>query len=268
MSTLRNILTVAAMCLSTFEISEAQQSSQALQHAIDLYKEEGKPDQAMTELNQLLEKGELSRNERTEARLYLGLIYIAQEKSKEAVDIYKAIVHDDPGFDMNALRNFFGNETPPTLVIQHFAQAILEVRYQELEARKALLSKTSRGGAFLRSALLPGWGQRYQEYKNRGYMMIGMTLAAITYAVITDRDYRKVQDKYDKALVGAKFDDLYNNYTDKGDQADLALGVVGAVWLFNMIDALIQGPNITPGGITLRTPTTGDGVQVVYRARF
>jgi len=172
-------------------------------------------------------------------------------------------------------------DKPAVEAIRYLGQAALEVRQQEIKARQALLSRLSRGGSFIRSTVLPGWGQRYQGYNNRGYLMAGMAVASITYAAITQRDYWKAQDRYEKAPEGSPFEDLFDKYENKGDTADLAFSLMGGIWLLNVIDAIIQvpnlalpglaviqGPNLVEPGLVLTTPVTHDGLQIVYLTRF
>ncbi|MBI4530534.1 MAG: hypothetical protein HY709_03340, partial [Candidatus Latescibacteria bacterium] len=154
----------------------------------------GEWEKAVTELNGLLDTGVLSQDEQTMARKVLGLTYISLGQGENAVKVFKEIVRDPLRFDKNVLGNIVSPEAN-----KYLGQAIMAVRLEEIEARKALRSRLSRGGSFIRSTVLPGWGQRYQGYNNRGYLMAGMAVASITYAAITQRDYWKAQDRYEKA---------------------------------------------------------------------
>lgn len=242
---------------------EAADVDAALANASRLV-EDGDFEQSVRELSALLEQVELSTGQRTLARKTLAEAHMNLRQHEEAVQVYKQIVRDDRTFNMRA----FG-EDPPAIFLKNFGQALLEVREDERRALEARLSRTSRAGALLRSAVLPGWGQRYQGYRNRGYMMVGFTAASIAYAVVVDQSYRDARDAYDGAGVGADFDGLYADYSDKADRADLALGIVAAVWLLNIVDAASQGPNITgpPSGLGL-LPGREGGVQLAYRSRF
>jgi hypothetical protein len=151
--------------------------------------------------------------------------------------------------------------------------ALIQVRQEEQQIREARLREATDLEAFLRSALVPGWGQHYKGHTKRGYVMGGLVAASLAYAAITDWNYRDARDAYAAAPDGTSqstFSRLYDDYANKGDRADLALGIVGAVWLLNMIDAATQGANIEePGqGVTLTVPGTGDGVGLVYHVRF
>lgn len=229
--------------------------------ATQLY-EDGEWEEAAVELGRLLQENQLSPKERTEARLTLAKTYINLKQDPQAVEAYKQIVRDNPSFDMRA----FGVNAP-AVFLKNFGQAVVELRNEEMQAREAQLSRTSRSTAFFRSTLVPGWGQYYQGYHSRGYAMLGLTGASIVYALIADRAHRTAQDDYNQAEQGAEFETLYRNFEDKSNQADLALGLVAGVWLFNMFDAGLQGPNITRSGspLTLIPVDQGFGMQLAYR---
>jgi tetratricopeptide (TPR) repeat protein len=230
--------------------------------------EQGDWERAMAALNQLLEAGALSRQERSRARKFVGVGHVLLGEEEKAVEVFKELVRDDPDFGMAELA--LDDEEHLTAGVRYFGQAILEVRQEELRAYEVRLRQTSRRGAFLRSAVLPGWGQRYQGYRNRGWTMLGMVGASLGYAALAERSYREARDAYDEAPLNADFDALYEDYVDKADRADLALGIFGAVWLVNVIDAATQGPNISRSQVGLKFRETADrrGLQLIFLKAF
>ena len=258
---------MAVLCLPAGKPAEAQENNPPLQQAIALF-DEGEWEQAIDILDGLLNAGELPRDERSRVRKFIGLGHILLGQEEKAVAVFKDIVREDRAFDMNALAR--GLAGRPTEAFRLFGQAVLEVRQEEIEAREAQLRLTSRRGALLRSAVLPGWGQRYLGYRNRGYMMLGLAVASISYAAIAEGDYRSARDGYNRATAGADFDRLLNDYATRADRADLALGIVAAVWVLNMVDAATQGPNITvrSSGLALRQRPADNGLRVVFWRRF
>ena len=228
----------------------------------------GEWEQSIGVLNQLLAKGALSPDERSTARKFVALGYILLGRDDDAVGVYKQIVRDDPAFDMEALA-IEGGETPGAAV-RFFGQAILEVRQEEMRAREAQLARTSRRGALLRSAVVPGWGQRYQGYRGRSFVMLGATAAAAVYAISAESSYQTAKDDYEGARLGADFEDLYDEYTRTSDQADVALGILGVAWLFNVLDTAFQGPNIerSSGGLFLRNGLGEEGMRLIYAVSF
>ncbi len=229
---------------------------------------EGEWEQSIGALNRLLEEATMTSDERSRARKFVALGYILLGRDEDAVGVYKQIVRDDPSFDMDALALEDG-ETPGEAV-RFFGQAILEVRQEEMRAREAQLARTSRRGALLRSAVLPGWGQRYQGYRGRSFVMLGATAVAAIYAISAENSYQTAKDDYDQARPGADFEDLFDEYTRKADQADVALGILGAAWLFNVLDTVFQGPNLErpSGGLLLQQEFGRKGFRLVYSMGF
>ena len=86
--------------------------------------------------------------------------------------------------------------------VRHLGQAVLEVRREEELELQRLLSQVSPRGAFLRSAVLPGWGQRYQGARNRGYMMFALAAASIGTAVWAEGVYLDARQAYKTAPDG------------------------------------------------------------------
>ena len=250
-----------------FAASPAWSQEASLDEAIAQFYE-GEWEHSIGAMNQLLEDTSMPLEERSTARKFVALGFILLGRDEEAVGVYKQIIRDDPAFDMEALA-LEGGETPVEAV-RFFGQAILEVRQEEIRAREAQLSRTSRRSAMLRSAILPGWGQRYQGYRGRSFVMLGTTAVAAIYAISAENSYQTAKDDYDKARPGADFEDLYDEYIRKADQADVALGVLAAAWLFNMLDTVFQGPNLERphGGFFLQNGIGQRGPRLTYNVSF
>jgi len=247
----------------------AQTTGQQIEQAIDLLLNQGKWDDAVAKLNELSNSNQLSDPQSTQVLKFLaiGNLFLGQEE--EAVAAFKKLVRRNSNFTIDDLA--IGGDEPSPEAIRFFGQAVVEVRQEELLALEAQLSQTSRKTAFMRSLALPGWGQRYQGYRGRSYMLLGLTAGSIGYAVWTEMGFRDARDAYDSAPKGTgevEFDKLYTDYKDKGDLADLALALVGGFWALNAIDAAIQGPNYTRQTMALQTAPGGDGVQLVYTKKF
>ncbi len=239
----------------------AQTQEEGLTRAIRLY-DDGYWEESVTSLNALLYEAPLTISQRTRAYLTLAKAYISLDEEPKAIESYKQIARENPALDMR----IFG-EDASSMLLKNFGQALLEVREEERINREQQLANTSRRTAFFYSAAVPGWGQRYQGYRNRGYVMLGLTGASIAYAIIADRSYRNALDTYEKATPGANFERFYSDVEDQADRANLALSLVAGTWLFNMIDAGLQGPNITrpEGPISLTPPRKGLGMTFSYR---
>lgn len=261
-------LIVIGVCLGGISSVVAQQGNSVLQSSKEAFFA-GEWEEAITSLTELLNEGNLGKLEESQARKFIGMSYILLGNEEKAIIVYKDLVRNDPDFAMQDL-SIEGNE-PSGDAIRLLGEAVLTVRQEEIKLREAQLAKTSRKVAFMRSLALPGWGQRYQGYRGRSYMLLGLTAGSIGYAVWTEMGFRDARDAYDSAPRGtgeAEFDKLYTDYKDKGDLADLALALVGGFWALNAIDAAIQGPNFTRQAMAIQAVPTWDGVQLVYTKRF
>ena len=260
-------LTVFFSCFGLSDLTAQEDAS--LKSAIAQF-EEGDWEESARGLEALVESGSLSVGESTTARKYLAWIHILlreEDGEDQAVEVFKQLVSDDPSFGMDDLA-IEGDETPAEL-IRSAGRAVFEVRHEERMRREMRLQSTSRNQALLRSAVVPGWGQRYSGYRGRSFAMLGIAAGAVVYAISADNSFRTARDDYEGAAEGGEFDKLYDNYKNKGDTADLALGIVAAAWALNLLDATFSGPNLA--GLELaangRVEDSG-GLQLAFVKRF
>jgi len=247
--------------------ASAQTADQRLDRAVDMLLQQGRWQEAVDELTSVLASESLPQQQATRARKFLALGHIFLGNETRAVSVFKDLARHDPSFMMDDLALGEG-EDPHEDAVRLYGQAVLEVRLAELEAREAQLLETSRSGALLRSAVLPGWGQMYQGYRNRGLMLMGLAGGSIVFAVLQENAFRDARDAYDNAGEGADFDRLYQDYRDEAANANLAFGAVCGLWALNALDAAIQGPNITRQRLSLEPAPRQDGVRVVLRTSF
>ena len=137
------------------------------------------------------------------------------------------------------------------------------------------LSPKTRFKATLRSTLFPGWGQNYLNKKFKGGVisltMIGLTLSSI----VADAQYDRAVDRYKRTLrdyEAAKKEEersaLRLKALDREDKADDAynrrntlLWVTGALWAYNILDAIIFFPSFHQGEYDLGTPVISGGLK-------
>jgi hypothetical protein len=152
---------------------------------------------------------------------------------------------------------------PPELVGQALAPNVLEgglsVRPKGgLKTRpprgedihRGMLPPQSRLRLLTQSAIVPGWGQ-IATGRKRGYLYLLGTAAGLAAAYWTTAQYADQKDKYDAALAAYnrprqtlrqrkdaydKMDKAYNEMGSYQDQNMAALGVVGAIWAWNLIE--------------------------------
>lgn len=113
----------------------------------------------------------------------------------------------------------------------------------------------SKVGALFRSALLPGWGQSYNDDTLKAVLFAGAGLATAgggagfwAWSLDPKRRYERGRP------AGVKYRDVAN---DRIRIANALLIAYGVVWAVNMVDAYVSGRNfttveMTPGGAMAR----------------
>ena len=125
------------------------------------------------------------------------------------------------------------------------------------------LGKTTFWGAAGRSLLLPGWGQLYRGHKKRGYVFMGASAVLAAAWLVTDISYRSAYNTYrgtrlsdlqlGQRISGTNSDVFTQNFEraqSRAGRANLALGLLAAVWLSSVLDHLVIGP----AQVTLSVP--------------
>ena len=123
--------------------------------------------------------------------------------------------------------------------------------------------------ALIRSALIPGWGQGWNEQKTKGWIVFGVfavsVFGAFYYLNKSESDY----DKYKK--LGAKDSSYYDDY-EKSLNTSRILGCVAvASWLYAVVDAYIfANKNIEKYGYRkFNFYAYGkDGFMLSYKTKF
>ncbi|MFC1608036.1 PEGA domain-containing protein [Candidatus Latescibacterota bacterium] len=119
-----------------------------------------------------------------------------------------------------------------------------------------ILSPKTRKRTFMKSLVFPGSGQRYAEYKGKGYIITLLQLATIAGVVETTIMSMDAQDKYDEAKeaysnsgsqdeFSANFAIMEDKYDDTKSAHTLQLisaGAALAVYLYNLYDAAFTEP--------------------------
>lgn len=91
--------------------------------------------------------------------------------------------------------------------------------------------------ALIRSAVMPGWGQGWNEQKTKGWIVFGVfavsVFGAFYYLNKSESDY----DRYKN--LGAKESSYYDDYEKSLNTSRIFGCVAVATWLFSVIDAYI-----------------------------
>ncbi|MFQ5707989.1 MAG: PEGA domain-containing protein [bacterium] len=113
------------------------------------------------------------------------------------------------------------------------------------------LKRLSRAKSALRSFFVPGWGQFYSDRKFHAFLFASMGVAAGAYSIFRQIDYKDEIDKFNRlkdqvSQSTVSLQDL-NKQFDKIEDADSerkkAFVILGAVWFYNFLDALIFFPS-------------------------
>lgn len=127
----------------------------------------------------------------------------------------------------------------------------MEIRDGKTSSLNALLHEKTKQKALMRSALLPGAGQRYRERTGIGWTYTVIQFVAIGAAAYTYSSYSSALDDYDSArdaFVNATtghedlWDDMEVKHRDAGDArstANLIISVALGIYIWNLVDALV-----------------------------
>lgn len=126
---------------------------------------------------------------------------------------------------------------------------------QQLTFSAQLQPKTV-SAAVWRSALLPGWGQYYQE-KSWTAVLYPLTFAGtVAAAILTESSYKtavadyddiraEYQSAYDPKQIERLRTDMHNKWDTVNNKESLRNGLIitaGAVWLWNVLDTFLLPP--------------------------
>ena len=94
--------------------------------------------------------------------------------------------------------------------------------------------------AAFRSMMLPGWGQFYNNKPTKGSILLGSEIVSTIGTIISYILYKQSKDAYERANTRAialqKYDEM-----DKYSKINwTCLGLMGAVWLYSVIDSYID----------------------------
>ena len=118
-----------------------------------------------------------------------------------------------------------------------------------------------RPSAFVRSLVLPGWGQRYKRETAKGWALTGVWAAGIAGAATAEVMRRDARDAYltesDPGLVESRYATLNRWHWARNG---LTLGVA-AVWVYAAFDAGVLGGN---GDVAVQPMVGGAALNVRF----
>lgn len=144
--------------------------------------------------------------------------------------------------------------------------------------------------AALRSMIIPGWGQRYEDRKTKGFMFSVLFVGAGLVLLDNQNKFQDREDayltrlaEYDAALNGgASIDELTGYHAalvdaqhrayDAEDNRRIAAGVVAGIWGLNVLDAILFAPReratFSIKGIAMTPSADAQGVRLTLSRAF
>ncbi len=156
-----------------------------------------------------------------QAWLGMGICYYKMKKEKNAALIFEHVLSLKP--DEPTAKKYL-------LAIK------ASKKEQNIPGEKTLKTK---GEMMWRSALLPGFGQFYNNEHAKGYIYSLGFLAAAAGIVKFTIDQNRAVDDY--ANTNYDFDAYYKKAEDRTKMVWIPVGVAAAVWGMSVIDAYISG---------------------------
>lgn len=119
------------------------------------------------------------------------------------------------------------------LVLAMAAIMLMSITVVSAREAESNFDTPSPGNAALRSLMLPGWGQFFNEQPTKGFIFAGAEIVAIGAAVMMNSSANSIYSDYETKRTQT----LYNDYSSKMDTANMFVYVAAAIWVGNVIDA-------------------------------
>jgi hypothetical protein len=128
---------------------------------------------------------------------------------------------------------------------------IMVMSISAVSAREAAYNFNSKSptNAALRSLMLPGWGQFFNEQPTKGFIFAGAELIAVGTAFMMYSSASSTYSDYETQRTTA----LYNDYSDKVDSANMFAYAAAAIWVGNVIDAYFSADSGTAAKVNKKS---------------
>ncbi|MEZ5359004.1 MAG: PEGA domain-containing protein [Candidatus Zixiibacteriota bacterium] len=148
------------------------------------------------------------------------------------------------------------------------------------------LKKKTRTKAFFRSAIIPGWGQRYYGSSKKSTLITMGAIGAVAGYLIVKDDYDNKVDEYNTArrayADATQWEDLVRleadvRYTqgranDAEDKVNIMIAAAAGIYIFNLLDTILFFPEHSSyteyKAITAAPSVQGDRVGLTLSVRF
>ena len=158
-------------------------------------------------------------------------------------------------------------EEDAPVVEEEKVKAPVKKQAEETTDEDTGFSAWTPGNAMLRSLMLPGWGQFFNEQYTKGYVIAGTELVLLSTALVFYTQANSTYSDYENGSAS------YDDYTKKIDTTNMVVGVFAAVWIYNVIDAYInafgpdEGSLLRKDGFTVAV-NNNQGFSVLYTRKF
>ncbi len=128
--------------------------------------------------------------------------------------------------------------------IASFCAIVLLSGYCYAKPAKYDISAKTPVHSAVRSLIIPGWGQCFNEQKTKGYIIGCAALVTLAGSSLL---YTKANNTYnDYENAGLKNGPIYSDYQNQQNQAMIVSFVCAGVWIYGIIDAYINGKDTVP----------------------
>ncbi|MFH1784639.1 MAG: DUF5683 domain-containing protein [bacterium] len=142
-----------------------------------------------------------------------------------------------------------------------------EAKEEEKDEEETGFSAWTPKNAALRSLMLPGWGQFFNEQPTKGYIFAGTEIILLGTTLVMYNQANSTYDDYENGKA------TYDDYSKKLDTVNMVVGVMAAVWIYNVIDAYVNASyeeevSLLPkDGFAMEVKNT-EQVSLLYRKKF
>ena len=130
-------------------------------------------------------------------------------------------------------------------------------------------SDYSAKNAAIRSALLPGWGQGWNEQETKGWMFFGVFMASACLAFHFNNEAEKSYRFYSE--IGAPAGSEYDNYKRNFDTARILGTVAVLTWIYAVTDAYFVAKKEQKKYVNNKINFVmydNDGFKLEYKTKF
>lgn len=123
--------------------------------------------------------------------------------------------------------------------------------------------------AAVRSALMPGWGQGWNEQKTKGWIVFGIFACSVTGCILFNREAEKNYSDYEE--IGARNSSKYDDYKDNLNISRILGGVALATWIYAVVDAYFVGKSRESLYVRNHFDVqlcSNDGFMIKYKTKF